>query len=77
MKADQLILTQYPIVIAYCLRAPKSSPPIPRDKSKYEPMRYSTIIMTGLEEEDVQESSELEVRKAVEIEERQGENSKY
>ena len=31
MEADQLILTQYPIVIAYCLRAPKGSPSIPND----------------------------------------------
>ena len=31
MGADQLILTQCPIVIAYCLRAPKGSPSIPSD----------------------------------------------
>ena len=30
-EADQLILTQYAIVIAYCLRAPKGSPSIPSD----------------------------------------------
>jgi hypothetical protein len=30
-KADQLILTQYPIVIAYCLRAPKGPPSFPSD----------------------------------------------
>ena len=30
-KADQLILTQLPIVIAYCLRAPKGSPSNPSD----------------------------------------------
>ena len=29
--ADQLILTQCPIVIAYCLHAPKDSPSIPSD----------------------------------------------
>ena len=31
MKADKPILTQYPIVIAYCLRVPKGSPSIPSD----------------------------------------------
>ena len=31
MKADQLILTQYPIVNACCLRAPQGSPSIPSD----------------------------------------------
>ena len=31
IKADQLILSQYPIVIAYCSRASKGSPSIPSD----------------------------------------------